>query len=281
MCVTSTKSIDARRSREARRCASAVVPQTFLFTVLPVRHILDGDIDFADRIHAIKSSPREKLTYLISSNSTTAPSLKAKSHPENCMHLGFPTHLTLRIPSVLLVAHTVGLLNLAATPVPVAGVTLTLDNPNPTIALPLSGSIEHVFTGTLSFAPGFTWSETTLLYPFIDGALPGLVTGGNLGFPYPGAENGGSYVGDLFKFTINASDTPGVYDEGFGGGPATYRITATDGVTSPFDFEPYTITLVAHPVIPEATPFGASSVVFGMFGAIWFHKRQGRTRVTT
>lgn len=180
---------------------------------------------------------------------------------------------------ILLLTPAVGLVAATSRPVlagvPVAGVTLTLDDPFPTLVIPSSGSFTHTFTGTVSFTPGLAWDESALFYPFINGALPGIQTGANINVPYPGAENGGIFSGGLFTFEISSTDLPGVYNEAFGGGPATLNVWATDGTTRYSDTVSYTITLVSSPTsVPESSPIGVASVLLGIVAAARCYQRR-------
>lgn len=161
---------------------------------------------------------------------------------------------------------------LALTPRTAEALTLTLDEPHAVLVIPESGSFVHTFTGTLSFDRGFDWSSTELLFPFIDGALPGIVTANLINIPYPGAENGGLFAGGLFTFSIQSTDLPGFYNQALGGGPATLSIGVWDGINQVTATQPYTITLVDSARVPDG---GITSLLcLGALGTLgWFHRR--------
>ena len=151
-----------------------------------------------------------------------------------------------------------GLLALLAEPVRAVPI-LTLDNPNPTIALP-SSPINYAFTGTLKLDPGFSFESATLLFAFQGGAVPGLV-GTFVNDPYTGADSGG-FVGSLFTLQISPSSALGFYDQQFGGGPAQFSIT---GIDANLDTETvtanYTVTLVSAVPTPSSVVLAACSFV--------------------
>lgn len=176
-----------------------------------------------------------------------------------------------RFRSALLAAHAVGALALATQPTQagnVVAVSLTLDDPFPTLVIPSSGSFVHTFTGTLSFSTGFNFAEAELFFPFVNGAVPGL-SGEIINTPYTAANNGGLFTGGLFTIEVSSTDLPGVYNEQFGGGPATFGVKvagALGGILE--DTEPYTVTLVAAPTsVPESSPIIMAAVLLGMGAA--------------
>lgn len=167
----------------------------------------------------------------------------------NCgMNTATPPTPVPSLRHLFLVTMTFGLV--ALTPPSAEALTLTLDDPNPVLVIPDSGSFVHIFTGTLSLDRNFSVGEAELLFPFINGAIPGL-EGNIINFPYPGAENGGTYVGGLFSFVINSTALPGFYNERFGGGPAFFSITAMDGNNDISSSVNYTITLARSTSVPD------------------------------
>lgn len=148
-----------------------------------------------------------------------------------------------------------------------AAVTLVLNDPNPTVVIPSSGSITLTFTGTLSIGQGFYWSGTTLHYPFVDaGVFPPGLTSGVILAAASNANNGGTLTDEpMFSFDISSTDLPGLYDENFAGGPVTFVVNAENRDTGEqVSAEvPYTINLVAEPVtVPESSPWAVAGLLF-------------------
>ena len=156
-----------------------------------------------------------------------------------------------RLLRILVSAGAFGLLSLTSLPLH-ADPTLTINGPNPIVAVPSSGSIDYIFTGTLSLSQGFTVFAGGLDFPFINGAGTPLF-GDLLNFPYVAAWDGGTFVGDLFRFTINSTSALGFYNERFGGGPATLSIFSMNAAGAQESVSAaFTITLVAS-AVPEPT----------------------------
>lgn len=176
-----------------------------------------------------------------------------------------------RVPHTFLVALTFGLL--ALTNPSAQAVTLTLNDPNPTLVVPSSGSITHTFTGTLSFDPGFSLNSATLLFPFINGGAPGLF-GNNINFPYSDANEGGTFSGGLFTIEIFSTSPFGSYNQRFGGGPATFGVSLSErqGNTTLSASAPYTVTLVPSAGVPDGG--GTLLLLVGALGTLGWIKRR-------
>jgi len=173
-----------------------------------------------------------------------------------------------------------GLLSLTLLPLHAGGApVLTLDDPNPIISVPSSGSIFHNFGGTLSFSLGFEFDGATLLFPFINGASPGLTSGEFLNIPYSDAADGGTFAGDLFRYQIGSAATLGFYNEEFGGGPATLEVRSHNAAGAIETVSaPYTITLVAASAVPEPSSLVLLAVGSVMlFAAGGVHRRRWKS----
>jgi hypothetical protein len=144
-------------------------------------------------------------------------------------------------------------------------VTVTLDDPNPTLVIPSSGSFTHTFSGTISVVSPFSIDDAELFFPFINCAPPGLLTGNIINFPFAG-----TYVGDLFTYEINATDTPGFYNEQLGGGLATFTVKASSSRVQASGSAAYSINLVTS--VPESSPVFVASILLGIFAVVRSYK---------
>lgn len=150
---------------------------------------------------------------------------------------------------------------------------LIVDNPNPIIARPLTGSITYNVTGSISFDPGFILNGSSVDFAFDanrDSLQPVLVTA--LG----AASNGGVYTGTLFTVTISATTATGVYNTNFAGtAPPAYSVRATGSNNQVQSFSRnYTIT-----VNGAAVPEPSSLALCGVAGALGLGLNRARRRL--
>jgi hypothetical protein len=130
-----------------------------------------------------------------------------------------------------------------AIPLAVAGraeadISLTIDNPNITVAVPSSGTSIYTFSGSISVSP------TEKITGFGDGSFGVLqfVTAPGFFTYFNSATTGESYTGDLFTITIRPSTPLGLYD----GQGSYFLVDASDGSSST---ELYSVDVVA--AVPE------------------------------
>lgn len=107
-------------------------------------------------------------------------------------------------------------------------VTVTLDNPHPTVVRPTGGQIVLNFTGTVSFGDDFEFEEAILDVDYNHSSSSGIPTHfGSLDFSE--ADHGGSVSGVLFTAVVSSSTTPGLYGFHFGGSePAEFSIEGSN-----------------------------------------------------
>lgn len=109
---------------------------------------------------------------------------------------------------------------------------IRLNTFEPTIAVPTSGSLTYIFTGSVSLDAGTYFTGATITQPkdFAgDTIFVGLVSDFNTAIT--AANNGGVYTGPLFQVVIDSTTRPGLYIFPNGGVSPILFITASDGTT--------------------------------------------------
>lgn len=144
-----------------------------------------------------------------------------------------------------------------------AQVTLVLDNPNQTIAAPGTGSITVNFTGTVSFAAGYSSSNGGTLFVAYNASSSNYVLTQFNSLDLNLANNGGSVSGLLFTATVSSTTSPDYYGyQAFTLNPAYYSANATNdgGATNSTAFSNFSVT-----VTPAVTPEpGSAALLVGM-----------------
>jgi hypothetical protein len=146
-----------------------------------------------------------------------------------------------------------------------ADITLSLDNPDPTVTLPTTGTRNFVFTGTVTatavsgspqidfsiFSPMLLSPPFVSLFANIDGGLENNIE--NI------LSSGGTFTGPIFDVTISSSDPLGKYELG---NVAIIELLPTGNPSASSGF---TVTLATPTAAPEP-----STAVLSAFGAVAF-----------
>jgi hypothetical protein len=155
-----------------------------------------------------------------------------------------------------------------AIPLAVAGraeadISLTIDNPNITVAVPSSGTSIYTFSGSISVSP------TEKIVGFEDGVFIPLVFAITTDFNtyFNTATNGESYpTGDLFTISITPTTPLGLYE----GEAQNFGVAAQDGSSST---ELYSVDVVAAVPEPSTIWVAAGGISAGIaYG--WTRRRR-------
>ncbi len=158
-----------------------------------------------------------------------------------------------------------------------ASLLLTLDNPNPSVGVPSSGTTLLNFTGTIQIDPGNTVSSLGFDYPF-NSSLQGLI--GPLGAGGFAATDTVPFVGVLFTIQVPASTSPGLYFQRFAGGSPTFTVGETNtlnGLSTSVSLA-YSVN-VTGPSLPTPEPSSLAMLISGGLGVVIVWRRKRRLRL--
>lgn len=142
-----------------------------------------------------------------------------------------------------------------------AALNLNIDNPDQVVNLPLVGSVDVIFTGTVVCSADWKISSISIAYPFLQNSAVSLqqLSTAPAFLNYLNTANfGDDYSGDLFKVTVPSTATPGYYGYAFNSSNACFLgagAVNTSGGTFD-DTESYSITVNAVPEPATMTLLG-------------------------
>ena len=151
-----------------------------------------------------------------------------------------------------------------------AGITLTLEDPNPTVVRPSVGTTTIDFPGMITpTAPSLTPTALLLENSYL-GSTP--LVGGTLNAATIDDDiaAGKTFTGPLFEVNITSTDPPGLYTGG------TYTVVTEIGPAT----QPYTVNLVGPSAVPEPSTLtlwvAAGGIIAGVaYGCSRRRRKQG------
>jgi hypothetical protein len=157
-------------------------------------------------------------------------------------------------------------------------ITLSLDNPNQSVAHPSSGTVTLAFTGTTIIEPGFAFGGFNQAhFPFNFAGTHFLNVDFSAAFvsffnDHTGNFTGGTFTGTIFNTFVTPGDPPALYafDGGSSPGPAQITLTVVDANGVPnHAIEAFSVRVTGVGV-PDR---GSSILLLGLsLAAVWsFH----------